>query len=83
MTDDTSVRMQWSDVDEPSLDIVKAAASIRDERPTDLPVLADYVDPDALDALLSGDPGGSLSLSFSYEAVDVVIEDGEFIEIRF
>lgn len=59
--------------------VVWAVADDRNTDPTELPPLEDFVDTEALDALVDGDAdrGGTCTVRFSYAERTVHIRDGE------
>jgi hypothetical protein len=67
MTDDTyhdnSDEYSWRDDGRPSLGLVNAVAAATDRAPRNLPQLGEFVDPDALDALLASD---DITITFEY-----------------
>lgn len=66
-----SVECDW-DSDSIPEEVVKAVGSARDIDPTELPPIAECVDPDALDHLFDGDrTSGSVMLQ--YAGCDVVV----------
>lgn len=59
--------------------LVTAVAAVSGTEPTELPILANYLDPDALDTLIRSDTGSGgasadCSLSFRYHNYDVYVE---------
>jgi hypothetical protein len=60
--------------------VVNEVARRTNRRPRDLPILADCVDPDALDALVSSGPV-SLSVQFRYAGQRVVVGGDGRIEL--
>lgn len=76
------VRVEWMDVDMPTVDLVEAVAAATDRDVLELPPLNDTVDGDALATLVRGDDGASVRLSFTYAGASVVVDCGEAIEVR-
>jgi len=69
----------------PSIAIIEAVAATTDREPTNLPLLYDYVDRDALNTLLTGKGGstnGTVEVTFRYERVWVSVRSDGQIEIR-
>jgi hypothetical protein len=69
---DPDVTSGIDDDERPSEAMVRAVAGLRDEDPIDLAPLFETVDPDALDALVDGSPGG-LELRMRYEGCGVAV----------
>lgn len=65
----------------PSEAIVTTIAAEKSVTETSLPPLYEYIDPDALDSLVTGQPNDSIQISFTYSGFDVHIQNGEKIEI--
>jgi len=68
------VPRRWDGDARASLAVVEAVAGATGREPTELPVLADAVDTDALDALFRAGPDGRrppTRLSFDYAGVEV------------
>lgn len=73
----------WTD--RPSTGIAIAIAEATGREPTDGPALDEYVDTDALDALVMGDTprlGGPIHVSFSYDGMSIVVDSNGRITIR-
>lgn len=68
----------------PSVRIVEAVAAETGRDPTDLPPLHDYVDSDAIDALLGdgASDDADLHLQFSYAGVEVTVHGDGVIEVE-
>jgi hypothetical protein len=67
--------------DEPiGTSLVLCIASIKNILPTQLPPLAQTIDPDALDTIF--DDAQNATLSFSYAGFDVALDSGDSIELR-
>jgi len=70
-------------VEQPSIAVLEAVATATNRDPIDLPRLHDYVDPDALDALVSAESAdGSVSVSFDYDGLEVTVDAVDSIELR-
>lgn len=78
----TFERYDWSEVERPSVTVVRAVAAVTNREVFDLPQLREYVDPDALDRLLA-DRGDrpDVRVSFRYADVDVTVNSDGCIEI--
>ena len=77
------VRTEWTD-DLPCLAVVDAVAAATDTPPTELPVLQDSLDVDALTSLVGGDNGPvptEVRVSFEYAAVSVVVDSEGYVEV--
>lgn len=61
-----SYQTDWTEYNYPSTAVVEAVATATDRDPTDLHPLYDYLDGDALDALLSA-ADTALTISFTYD----------------
>ncbi|MDZ5812419.1 HalOD1 output domain-containing protein [Halorubrum sp. AD140] len=80
-----SVQHTWSAPTQPSTAVIEALAASTGRDPTAMPPLYDYVDPDALDALLgsrTGDPEDSVTVSFAYDGVAVRVASSGWVEVR-
>jgi hypothetical protein len=77
--DGDAVRHDWTGGEEAGAAVATAVAVATGTEVTDMVPLAHSVDTDALDGLLAdGRAGGPVTVSFSYEGVDVrVTSDGE------
>lgn len=75
-------RYDWSEVERPSVTVVRAVAAVTNREVFDLPQLREYVDPDALDRILAdrNDRPG-VRVSFRYDGVDVTVNSDGRIEI--
>lgn len=76
-----SLRADWTQSGHPSLTIVELVSEVTNRESDQLPALHEYVDGEALDALVTSaycDSGASASLrlSFVYDGIQVTIEDG-------
>ncbi|QLG61843.1 HalOD1 output domain-containing protein [Halorarum salinum] len=74
---DVSVaRADWEAAGGPSVAVVEAVAAATDRNPLDVALLNEYVDPDALDALLASPEDGSrrtVRTWFTYDGCEVVV----------
>jgi hypothetical protein len=62
----------------PSIAVIEAIAFVTNQDPLDIDPVADVIDPDAMDRLLSGDD--SMTISFVFEEYDVeVAGSGEIV----
>lgn len=67
-------RYEWSRFDRPSTGIVEAVAATTGRDVTDLPPLQWCLDAEALDRVVTAEPGGSdVQVSFTYAAVEVTV----------
>lgn len=72
--------------DSVSEELIRAVATLNDADPVELPRLADYIDPEALDTLfrplLDGTPRGtSGSVEFFYDSYHVTVESRGVIDL--
>lgn len=82
--DATPPRFDWTRR-RPSVAVVETVAALTDSDPTALPHLHDYVDPDALNALVegsAGDRGTDLRVSFTYDGIAVTVGSDGTVEVR-
>lgn len=77
-----AVRHDWRQSDDPSVALVEAVAAETDRTATDLPPLQHTIDPDALDALLTGNRSSAVSISFRYADAVVSIHRNGSIEVK-
>ncbi len=69
----------WTEFESPSTAIVVAVAEHEDVQEDELPVLNEYVDGDALDAVLCGSRS-DVEVTFGYDSVDVeIFGDGTLV----
>ncbi|MDR9431904.1 MAG: HalOD1 output domain-containing protein [Natronomonas sp.] len=73
--EDSTHQTTWTDVDSPSTAVVVGVVEAMNTDPNDLDVLNDYVDSDALDALLTGSPLG-VDVTFDCDDVTVSVSAG-------
>jgi hypothetical protein len=64
----------YRDAESPSTAVVEAVAMATDRDPLDLPILADALDTDALDALVTHSTDTTTHISFTYAGVDVGVD---------
>jgi len=76
-----AVHHDWQGSEPPSVAVVEAVAAATDQTPTELPLLQNTLDPDALNALLTGEPG-SVTVSFQYAGAVVSASGDGSIKIR-
>jgi len=74
-------RTDWEDFENPSTAVAVAVAEATDTEPNELDVLNDYIDGDALDAVLTGSPAG-VDVTFRYAGVTVSVSSGGRILIE-
>lgn len=80
-TEGGAVRLEWADVEVPSIALVEAVAAVTGRNVLELPPLNDALDGDALEALLESD-ADELVITFRYADTTVVVEAGETIAVR-
>jgi|GEM_PF-3061320 len=69
--------------EQPSIAVIEAVVTATNRDPIDLPCLHDFVDPDALDALVStGSADRRVSVSFDYDGLEVTVDSVDGIELR-
>jgi len=80
----TRFRYDWSTADQPSVAVVESVAEATDQGPTDLRPLADVVDTDALDRLLTRNAGDAslVHTTFQYESVTVTVDSSGFVRVE-
>lgn len=66
--------------DIPSVTIIQAVAEMEETDPTDLPLLSDVVNPDALDDIFEDRTTGSVT--FEYHGYTVVVQQNDLVVIR-
>lgn len=64
----------------PTLAVIQSVARVGDREPIDLPPLADYVDPEALDELIGSH--SDVAVQFDYAGVEVEIDGSGAIVVR-
>lgn len=66
--------------------VVCAVSAITGREPSSLPLLADALDPDALDALFdtrpNGEPRTGGHLSFMYGGCRITLDNGEYLTVQ-
>ena len=75
------VHHDWQGLEPPSVAVVEAVAAATDRTPTELPLLQNTLDPDALNALLTRG-AASVTISFQYAGVIVSASGDGIIKIR-
>lgn len=66
-----------------SLAVIQAVAAYRDVEPTEMDdILCDYVDPDALDALIRDGGTGPVTLAIQMDDQLVVLSNEGYLEVR-
>lgn len=73
------------DTESPSVRLLEAVAAVRNEDPTELDPLDNYVDPDALNVIfepMQSQSGSHGSFSFAYEGLLVLLHSDGEIELR-
>ncbi|MFB6191829.1 MAG: HalOD1 output domain-containing protein [Haloarculaceae archaeon] len=80
-TEPPTVRLDWGQSGQPSVTVVEAVAAATDRSTTDLPLLQQRLDPDALDVLVTaGQP--SVTVSFRYAGTTVSVGGDGAVEVR-
>jgi len=70
-----TIHREWTEFDHPTTAIVVSLAEVLDTDPMDVPPLHDYVDTDALDALVNPTAeDSSVTVSFTHESARVLID---------
>jgi hypothetical protein len=77
------LEIDWDRREPVSFTVQTALADVESCSPIDLDPLADYVDPDALEAFFSGPPAdvATRSLSFEYESHTVHVDGTGYVHI--
>ncbi|MFB6195614.1 MAG: HalOD1 output domain-containing protein [Haloplanus sp.] len=75
--------IDWSRREPVSMAIQQALDHVEDRPATDMAPLADYVDPDALEAFFTGDPDelATRSVTFEYEDQTVHVDGAGYVLI--
>ncbi|MGM0605945.1 MAG: HalOD1 output domain-containing protein [Halobacteriota archaeon] len=76
-SDAKTVQSDWTTSEQPSAAIIDCIAAASDRSPLDMTPLHEYVDPEALDAIVTSAKSASQSefrVSFRYEELDVSVE---------
>lgn len=84
-TDDRTTRYRWDGTDRPSTAVAEAVAAATERDPATLSPLQGRIDTDALDSFLASTraPGDEhLSVSFTYEGIEVTVDTGGGIGVR-
>lgn len=71
--------------EEPSTEIIATVASATGQDPLELPRLAEYVDPESVNTLLSADsptPRGGVRISFEYAGFRVIADRDGSLDVR-
>jgi len=76
-----AVHHDWQGLEPPSVAVVEAVAAATDRTPTELPLLQNTLNPDALNALLTRG-AASVTISFQYAGVIVSASGDGIIKIR-
>lgn len=81
---ESTIQGEWDRSEQPSVEILEAVADATDHEPTALPPLYRSVDPDALDALLTGgvQRAEPVHVSFAYDDVLVSVGSDGDLTIR-
>ncbi|NKE38018.1 hypothetical protein GWG54_19930 [Natronococcus sp. JC468] len=79
------IRHEWCDTDNPSTAVINAIAAITGRDPEKIPPLYDYADPAALNTLMTprtNNVQDSISVSFTYEDVEVLVDSSGWVEVQ-
>lgn len=82
---DDWIRYEWSDRGDPSTVLIEAVAAETDRDVTTMPPLYDHVDPEALNALVAtrtGVTSATVTVSFTYDGIDLLLDSDGTIGIR-
>jgi hypothetical protein len=81
--DDAVVRSTWEEGENPSSAVVDAVVAATGRDLTDARPLYDYVESDALDAVLvaARENGRAVTVRFDYDGVEVVVDSDGGIEV--
>ncbi|MFB6075181.1 MAG: HalOD1 output domain-containing protein [Haloarculaceae archaeon] len=74
-------RFDWRDAGRPSQGVIEALTEVTGRGPTEGPPLQQFVDVDAIDALLSRDGGEDVMVTFRYEDLRVTVSGAGSIRI--
>lgn len=74
-------RSRWTDYDNPTTAVVEAVSDATGVNETDLATLHEWVDTDALDAILTHGSSDGVTVSFEYDGVVVRITSAGTIEV--
>jgi len=82
-TDDADriVRVEWTDAGSPSEGVVKALSTATESDPLDTEPLQHYVDTESLDALVEGNRGDHVRVTFAYGDLGVVVESTGTVDV--
>lgn len=78
------IRHEWDESDHPSTAVIEAVVVTTGRDPTAIPPLHDYVDADALNALVTprSESTTAISVSFLYDGVIVRVDSKGWIEVQ-
>ncbi|MDJ1432580.1 HalOD1 output domain-containing protein [Halostagnicola sp. A-GB9-2] len=83
-TDDL-IRYEWTETGRPSTAVIEAIAAVTDSEPVAMPSIYDFIDLEALDAIIANQSTGrtdTITVAFQYDDVHVTIGSDGSIEIR-
>lgn len=72
------IQPDWEDYPNPSDAIIDAVAAVTNRSPLELPPLYGFIDPEALDGLVSAGVSGiieDITVSFHYDGLEVTVSD--------
>lgn len=85
MSESTTPSSRWNSTEKVSTNVVNAVADAKNVDPTDLPPLARFIDPDALNDLfdprLSGASRMTGQFSFTMAGYDIVVESADQVTV--
>ncbi|GGN95927.1 MULTISPECIES: HalOD1 output domain-containing protein [Haloarcula] len=81
-SDDSTARTEWDSVADLITSLLTAVADETGTRVSDLPPLNDFVDPDAMESLLTSDRSETIQLSFNYTGVRVHIDSDGYLFVQ-
>lgn len=79
------IRHEWDRSELPSTAVIDAVAAATNRDPTTMSQLYDYVDPDALDSLMTPQNDGStnpVTVSFMYDGVAVRVDSRGWVAVQ-
>lgn len=68
--------------EEITVTVVQAVSEALETPIEELPPLADTIDPDALDVIVSNDPPSDVTVTFSYAGRQVLVREGTIVSVR-
>lgn len=80
-----TIQYDWDQSIAPSIRIVEAVAATTGDEPTEISMLQNYIDPDALDSLLRATEKRTrtrVRVSFEYDGIEVTADSDTGIQVR-